>query len=441
MCHSNEKRYLIYLSILILSVHGYLSNASFCPPTAASLIKDNPFAVIWNSPTPVCKKLEINLDFSAFQAVATTESDPDQFLFIFYANRLGLYPYTVNSTGIQYNGGIPQKGNLKASQGKAQLDITQYIPEFNTGLAVIDWEEWRPLWDRNWGSKIIYQKMSIQFAVENDPSLSSSEAVKVAKEQFKKAARDYMEETIKLGIKMRPKYLWGFYLFPDSYNYGYEEPGYTGDCSEIERSRNDELLWLWNSSTALFPSAYLPLSLNENPNAALFVRGRVKEAVRVAALPKHVYTSPVYVYLRPLFRDQNKVYLSEADLVRSIGESAALGASGVVLWGASSDYNEKSSCEALAAYLPSTLNPYVANVTAAAKLCSQTLCQSNGRCVRKNPDSDDYLHLNPDNFSIQKLNGKYRAVGVPSQLDLNFFVERFTCQCYAGLQCSDNTLI
>lgn len=59
------------------------------------------------------------------------------------------------------------------------------------------------------------------------------------------------------GREMRPNYLWGFYLFPNCYNYGWEKPGYTGQCSEEVRRQNDELLWLWKSSSALYPSVYL----------------------------------------------------------------------------------------------------------------------------------------------------------------------------------------
>ncbi|KAI4872136.1 hypothetical protein NFI96_031082 [Prochilodus magdalenae] len=431
----------ICLSILILSLSCYLSTASSLPVTAPPLFTDRPFAVIWNAPTAVCKDLNISLDLSAFQAVTTPASVPDQFLFLFYSNRLGLYPYIDPTTMKEYNGGIPQKANMTANLEKASTDITQYIPENNSGLAVIDWESWRPLWARNWDSKDIYRQVSIQYAKENNPSLSPDKVVPVAMEEFQIAARSYMEETMNLGIRQRPEYLWGFYLFPDCYNYNWNDPGYTGECPALEMTRNNELLWLWESSTALFPSAYLPLSLRENPKAALFVRGVVKEAVRVSALPNASYTSPVYVYLRPLFRDQNTVYLSEGDLVRTVGESAALGASGAVLWGASADYNSKASCEALAAYLPSTLNPYVVNVTAAAKLCSDTLCQGNGRCVRKDPNSDDYLHLNSDNFHIQAWNGRHLVMGVPSLNDLAVFADKFTCQCYVGKNCSDSTSI
>lgn len=311
MCHPSERGHHIYLLSLTFSLNFYLGNALTLPLTAAPIFEATPFAVIWNAPTNVCQNLKIPLDLSVFQAVTTPASQPDQFLFLFYSNRLGLYPYIDPNTGRQFNGGIPQKGNLSASLVIAHNDIIQYIPELTPGLAVIDWEEWRPLWARNWDSKDIYRRLSIQYTKENNPLLPPSEADSVARQQFENAARAYMENTMQLGIKLRPNYLWGFYLFPDCYNYGWGNQGYTGECPAIEKSDNNELLWLWETSTALFPSAYLPVSLREQPNAALFVRGIVKEAVRVSALPKSLYTTPIYVYLRPVFSDQSKIFLSE----------------------------------------------------------------------------------------------------------------------------------
>lgn len=66
-----------------------------------------------------------------------------------------------------------------------------------------------------------------------------------------------MSGMLAMGRAMRPSYFWGFYLFPNCYNYGWEEPDYTGRCSKEVRRQNDELLWLWESSTALYPSVYL----------------------------------------------------------------------------------------------------------------------------------------------------------------------------------------
>jgi hypothetical protein len=99
-------------------------------------------------------------------------------------------------------------------------------------------------------------------------------------------------------------------------------------------------------------------------------------------------------------------------------------------------FSPQASCQALSSYLTTTLNPYVANVTAAAQLCGDFLCQGNGRCVRKHYESAHYLHLSSGNFRILRARGTYMVLGTPSLADLALFSRRFTCQCYAGRTCS-----
>uniref|UniRef100_UPI0037E8349A hyaluronidase-1-like n=1 Tax=Semicossyphus pulcher TaxID=241346 RepID=UPI0037E8349A len=410
------------------------------PDTTSPLFEHQPFFVTWNIPDHVCKRHDISLDTSPFQAVTTPAKVPDQFLSLFYTDRLGLYPHVDLRSRKLFNGGIPQRGNLKASMMKAKADINYYIPsKTSQGLAVIDWEDWRPLWERNWGKKKIYQTLSVAHALQKNSSLTVQEATEIAKQQFQVAARGFMSGMLALGTAMRSNYLWGFYLFPNCYNYGWEHAGYTGQCSEDVKRQNDELLWLWESSTALFPSVYLQVSLSDNPKAALMVRNRIQEALRVSALPGRSVTAPVFAYMRPVFVNQNRRFLSQADLVRTIGESAAVGASGAVMWGASADFNTETSCEALSSYLSTTLNPYITNVTLAAQLCSNFLCRGNGRCVRKNYNSDHYLHLNPENFRVMYVQKRYLVLGKPTLTDLKTMSKRFTCQCYEGLNCSPRT--
>uniref|UniRef100_A0A3P8TI26 Hyaluronidase n=1 Tax=Amphiprion percula TaxID=161767 RepID=A0A3P8TI26_AMPPE len=425
-----------FLSCVALCVIISVTLVLGLPPTEPPLIHDHPFVAIWNAPTDQCQQLHIPLDTGAFQAVTTPAAVSGQFLTIFYEDCLGLYPKVDTIKRKRYRGGVPQNGNLTEHLAKAQNQIDHYISQDSSpGLAVIDWESWRPLWDQNWGSKRIYQKLSIAHALQMAPFLSTKQISELAKSQFQHASRRFMEKTISLGIGERPSRRWGFYLFPDCYNYGWEKSGYTGKCSMRTQKQNNQMLWLWEHSTALFPSIYLHLTLRNSARAALYVRNRVQEALRVAALPKRPYTVPIYVYSRPLYRDQTQKFQSQMDLVSTVGESAALGASGVVMWGGTKDYNNKASCQSLSEYLTSTFNPYIANVTAAAMLCSETLCQGKGRCVRKNYDSDHYLHLNPTYFKILRADKKYVAVGLPSAADLDAWAENFTCQCYAKSSC------
>ncbi|XP_051740897.1 hyaluronidase PH-20 isoform X2 [Ctenopharyngodon idella] len=391
--------------IILFMTFGYL-NPSLSPlPTAAPLFH-KPFVLLWNAPISKCQQMKIPLDLSMFQVVTTPSRVRNQSLTLFYKNRLGLYPYVDLHSLKEYNGGIPQRGNLSASLEKAKEEFTQYIPDSTAGLAVMDWEEWLPMFDRNWDVKEIYKELSINYTLEQNASLNLQQASIEAKRQFQKEARCFMEETLKMGLYHRPLYLWGYYLFPDCYNYDFEESNYTGTCSENTKQLNNELQWLWEVSTALYPSAYLPVSVSESKNAALFVRHQVQEAMRVAALPKHRHTAPVYVYLRPLLRDQKELYMNE------------------------------TSCEALSTYLSDTLNPYIANVTTAAHLCSKSLCQGNGRCVRKNYNSDDYLHISSESHQIIRKDGKYVVTGSPSPSDFTYWEKKFTCQCYEDRKCT-----
>ncbi|XP_077425739.1 hyaluronidase PH-20 [Vanacampus margaritifer] len=406
------------------------------PFTEPPLIPEHPFVAVWNGRTEQCQRLDIPLDTAAFQAVTTPASVPGQFLTIFYENRLGLYPKIDPARRTRREGGIPQNGNLTAHLLKARRQIDHYVAhDESPGLAVIDWESWRPLWAQNWGFKRIYQKLSLANALQDSPFLSLNKISEMAVDQFQRAGRSFMERTLKLGVGERPSRRWGFYLFPNCYNYGWNRPGYTGRCSAKAHKQNQELMWLWEHSTALFPSVYLHLALRDSPQAALYVRYRVREALRVAALPKRKFTMPIYVFSRPLYRGQNRIFETTADLVSTVGESASLGAAGVVMWGGSKDYNDKASCQSLSDYLTSTLNPYLANVTAAAILCSRALCLGRGRCVRRSYNASLYLHLDADRFNILRADGKYVAVGLPSAGDLDAWAQDFTCQCYAGPEC------
>ena len=90
---------------------------------------------------------------------------------LFYADRLGYYPNINESTGVHKNCGLPQVGSLKKHLDKAEKDIAYYMPIDNVGLAVIDWENWRPTWERNWKPKDVYKKESIELVLQQNYTL------------------------------------------------------------------------------------------------------------------------------------------------------------------------------------------------------------------------------------------------------------------------------
>lgn len=63
-------------------------------------------------------------------------------------------------------------------------------------------------------------------------------------------------------------------------------------------------------------------------------------------------------------------------------------------------------CQDLAEFVRKVLGPYSVNVTTAARLCSASLCQGKGRCVRQNAESSAYLHLPPPAEVVEKATEK-----------------------------------
>ncbi|XP_034022361.1 hyaluronidase-2 [Thalassophryne amazonica] len=397
------------------------------------LSSKKPVLLAWNAPTEDCApRHDISLSLEQFDIVASpNEAFFRQTLTIFYKERLGVYPY-YDHDGRAVNGGLPQDASLTQHYKKMPEDVQKYIrdPEAK-GLAVIDWEEWRPLWIRNWDAKDLYRIKSREMVAKKNPKWSPEQVGKVAQQEFELSARRFMLETLKFVKNMRPNKLWGFYLFPDCYNHDYVSglKNYTGRCPVLELDRNDQLNWLWTESTALFPSIYMASALHSTTYGRLFVRNRVKEAMRLASVGDGL-ARPVFVYTRPTYINQMTA-LTETDLVSTIGESVALGAAGVIFWGDTSYTSSKASCSSINDYLQGPLGRYLLNVSTAAEQCSRMLCKSHGRCLRRVSDSDTYLHLSPLTHSITSLRGQLKLTGTPGQAELAAFHTHFQCQCYS----------
>lgn len=305
------KLHLIHLFIAV----SLLDSTWALPRTDPSVDPDYHFLFMWNAPTELCDiRFGIPLDLSYFRFISSTlKTATDQTISIFYTDRFGIFPYVDEDTGEMYDEGLPQLIDFEEHNELAEDDIEYYIPVDKPGLAVLDFEEWRPQWNRNWGSKDIYRQISIETVKQKNPALSDDEAEDRAKIVFERAAKRYFLRSLRIGKRMRPKRLWGYYLYPDCYNYDYNHDmtDYDGTCPEIEKERNDELLWLWKESTALFPSIYLELVLRDSYQARLYVRHRIQEAMRVSVLPNSSFAIPVYAYIRPVYKDSVDDYMSE----------------------------------------------------------------------------------------------------------------------------------
>lgn len=300
---------------ILIPLSALLSLVQAVPGTDLPIFPGDPFLLFWNTPTESCDTIHNTpLDLSLFHSFSSpVATATNQTVTLFYHNRFGIHPYRKDD-GVIIDKGLPQLIDMKKHIELATEHITYYMPTDQPGLAVLDFEQWRPQWIRNWGFMNWYRNKSMEEVKMKNPSLSIVEVKKQAEEEFSRAAEEYFIECLRLGKKLRPKSLWGYYLFPDCYNYEYTNASkkYTGKCPKIEYKRNDDLLWLWRESTALFPSIYLHLVLNNSRNGRLYIRHRVQEAMRVSMLPNSSHSIPVYPYIRPIYNDEKIVlYLTE----------------------------------------------------------------------------------------------------------------------------------
>lgn len=269
---------------LLPSCALFLALLGTAPGARGPVVPSQPFTTVWNANTQWClERHGVDVDVSVFDVVANpgqTFLGPD--MTIFYSSQLGTYPY-YTAAGEPVFGGLPQNASLDAHLARAHQDVLAAMPAAGfSGLAVIDWEAWRPRWAFNWDAKDVYRQRSRALVRGQHPDWPAPWVEAAAQAQFQGAAQAWMGGTLRLGRALRPRGLWGFYGFPDCYNSDFQSPNYTGECPPGVRAQNDQLGWLWAQSRALYPSIYLPAALEGTGKAQAYVRHRVGEAFRVA---------------------------------------------------------------------------------------------------------------------------------------------------------------
>ncbi|XP_077434719.1 hyaluronidase-1 [Vanacampus margaritifer] len=373
-------------TLLVLLLAG-LSTAGPPQPARLPLLSGQPFIIFWGIPDSSC----------------TMRPDPASFgmeregrVAVFYEDTLGSYPYFVDKD-TRVNGGLPQHTRLDSHLQKTQMDLDAALPTPRyLGLGVLRWAEWLPQWLRNRGKKAVYQEASRNLLKAFFPNWTPEEVEKWSRVDFEAAAQSVMMETLREIRRLRPKALWGVSPYPSCYNGDSAQTAsanYSGQCPTTEKALNDELLWLWKRCSALYPLLTLEKIQSGTTGGKLYLSSQIQEALRVSSLSGVSFDLPVFPLVNSVYASTNS-FLSQADLVSSIGESAAMGTAGVVIWQRSETKTERE-CQDLAEFVRKVLGPYSINVTTATGLCSASLCEGKGRCVRQNPESSAYLHLPP----------------------------------------------
>uniref|UniRef100_A0A8D8HYC1 Hyaluronidase n=2 Tax=Culex pipiens TaxID=7175 RepID=A0A8D8HYC1_CULPI len=113
---------------------------------------------------------------------------------------------------------------------------------------------------------------------------------------------------------------------------------------------------MFDGSDIIYPSVYLREKLSPGERVKL-IRGRVREAVRVAKRAKTGPSRPrVLTYIRYVYTDSIK-YLTEADWINAFNAMKQLGSDGVILWGSSYDLDTEEECKDFKSYMDNTLGP------------------------------------------------------------------------------------
>lgn len=203
------------------------------------------------------------------------------------------------------------------------------------------------------------------------PSVPDSLVEVMARIQFEAAAQQFMEGTILYVQKLRPKSHWGFYGFPNCHNVKNAEP-----CSNSTRKQNDQISWMFESSSALFPSIYL--NDERKINHTSYVKYRLLEGFRHSR-KSDGQIIPVYPYVRITYA-VSEIYLNLGDVIATVVQSAEEGVPGIVIWGDHLSDKTKIACTELKTYVDKYLGPIVKNLTSITQACSAQFCSSHGRC-------------------------------------------------------------
>ncbi|KAL0123122.1 hypothetical protein PUN28_007629 [Cardiocondyla obscurior] len=318
------------------------------------------FDVYWNVPTFMCNQYNVMFDLKDF---GIRQNAMDKFrgekITILYDP--GMFPALLtDKTGtiIKRNGGVPQQGDLPKHLEMFQKDLIAQIPDGSfSGIGVIDFESWRPIFRQNWASLEPYKMLSIKLERERHPFWSDETVKKEAKRRFEKYGRIFMEETLKFAKKLRPKATWGYYGYPHCFN---QTPGQrTAHCNRQTMVENDGMSWLFTLENVHLPSVYLRKKIKEEDRVG-FVKSRVSEALRVARRISFEQRTLPYFWFK--YQDQRDNFLSKKDTENAFNTIASLGTDGLIIWGSSEDTNTEQKCKNLLKYANETLGPEIRRI-------------------------------------------------------------------------------
>jgi len=377
-----------------------------CILSAANLVSATPFKIYWNVPSANCGFLNLTKKYGITANTNETFKPGDEIV-IFYDHEFGQIPFYDKKSNEYRFGGIPQFGRWEDHIQQLKKDVERLIPDEDfQGLAILDWEEWRPRWATMWrGSTKFwpYQDLSIRKAQRDHPRARKNLRLAEiwASLEWDQAANKWLRDTLNVCKQLRPKANWGYYHFPDCFQYKDK------DCKEIAIDTHDyQYAWMWKYQDAYFPCGYHGLSSVEAVASEISrIQKRRKREIRMKRTMRlkrrlkrnhrhphendvvketsfgsftrgghfrphgPIADKPWFLYVKfseeasggscykagssYLFHDLNR-------LMNSIGYAWVHGATGVILWDSSCFYKKNLHpryCNDLREYLDSILGP------------------------------------------------------------------------------------
>ena len=174
-----------------------------------------------------------------------------------------------------------------------------------------------------------YQNASRALVLAAHPSWNVDQVEAAASREWEAAATNWLVQTIRTCVGIRPQARWGYYGLPKrGHDGGQANRPPWSDYAEKQ-------LPIFEASRALYPSIYLHVEDTPEENEQM-VRNLLNETLTLASHVERVTgrRPPVLPYAWEFYGDRGCcALLSDADLETSLALPKELGAQGVVIWG------------------------------------------------------------------------------------------------------------
>ena len=236
--------------------------------------------------------------------------------------------------GLWCNGGIPQLANLTLHSERMARHLADRVkPDFD-GYIDVDYESWSPSWNLTSES---YRNASRALARTQLPAGASKATIETkAVTDYNAAGLAFMEMTLRHVQAYAPRAHVGFYGRPTAPYYHYN--------ATLLHAINEALLPMYNASSVLMPSIYLPYRSGVDTsfaNIETYVRDHLAQAADVNSMlvargeaPKQVVPYAWYRYHDGGPSGLIPLIANDTQLEFAFPVHADDGVTGIIIWGA-----------------------------------------------------------------------------------------------------------